>query len=181
MKIQNRQQFLLILTLSALALYIGNLLIYGPMVKWWQSRQDTIKELRQEVSQGRMLVRREAVIRDEWSNMRTNALPNDASQAESQMLKSLANWAGDSGINVSSVTPEWQPDQGDDQNNYSTLDCRVEASGDLGTLSRFLYEIESDPMAVQLASVELTATDDRGQQLNLGLELSGLALIAPQP
>jgi hypothetical protein len=181
MKIQNRQQFLMVLTLSALALYVGNLLVYGPMKNWWQSRQDAVKQLRQEVSEGKMLVRREAVIRGEWDNMRTNALPNDASQAESQMLKSLANWSGDSRINVSSVTPQWQPDQGDDQNNYSTLDCRVEASGDLETLSRFLYEIENDPVAVQLASVELTATDDRGQQLNLGLELSGLALIAPQP
>ena len=177
MKIQNRQQILLVLTLSVLALYVGDLLVFEPMVKWWHTRQDTIKELRQEVGQGKMLVRREAVIRSEWSNMRTNALPNDASQAESQVLRSLANWAGDSGINVSSVTPQWQEDQDD----YSTLDCRVEASGNLGTITRFLYEIENDPMAIQLASIELTATDDQGQQLNLGLELSGLALISPQP
>ena len=182
MKIQNRQQALIITTLVLLALWAGNLLVWGPMVKWWHSRQNTIKELRQEVAQGKSLIRREAYIRAEWGGMRTNSLPNDSSQAEQQVLRALNNWTGDTGINVSSITPQWQPDQGDNnQDNYSTLDCRVEASGDLNTVSRFLYEIESDPMPLQLATIELTASDDRGQQLSLSLELSGLALISPQP
>ena len=177
MKVQNRQQVLVVVTLALLALYVGNLLIYGPMVKWWDARQDRIKELRQEVKEGKSMVRRESYIRSEWSNMRTNALPDDPSQAEQQLLKAFNGWAGDSGVNVNSVTPQW----GNDQDDYSTLDCRVEASGDIGTLSRFLYEIESDPMALQLVSLELTASDDKGQQLTLGLDVNGLALISPQP
>lgn len=177
MKVQNRQQVLVAVTLALLALYVGNLLIYGPMVKWWDARQDRIKELRQEVKEGKSMVRRESYIRSEWFNMRTNALPDDPSQAEQQLLKAFNGWAGDSGVNVNSVTPQW----GNDQNDYSTLDCRVEASGDIGTLSHFLYEIESDPMALQLVSLELTASDDKGQQLTLGLDVNGLALISPQP
>jgi Tfp pilus assembly protein PilO len=177
MKIENRQHVLLVVTLSLLGLYVANLLVYGPMVKWWDTRQAGIKELRQEVKDGKSLIRRETYIRSEWSNMRTNALPDDPSQAEQQLLKAFNGWAGDSGVNVSSVTPQWQNDQDD----YSTLDCRVEASGDLASLSRFIYEIESDPMALQLASIELTASDDKGQQLTLGLDVNGLALISPQP
>jgi hypothetical protein len=177
MKIQNRQQFLLVLTFIALGLYVGDLLVFEPMVKWWKSRADRITELRQQVSQGRSLVRRESYIRGEWANMRTNSLPNDPSLAEQQLLKAFTGWSGDAGVNVSSVTPQWQADQDD----YSTLDCRVEASGDLGTLSRFIYQIENDPMALQLSSVELTANDDKGQQLTLGLDINGLALVSPQP
>lgn len=181
MKIENRQQKLIVVTLVVLALYAGNYLVYNPLVAWWKTRQATVNELRQEVTQGKALVRRESVIRDDWKHMRDNSLPNDSSQAEQQVLRAINKWAGDTGMTVNSITPAWQPDQGDSQNNYSTLDCRVEASGDIGTISRFLYEIENDPMALQLQSVELTANDDQGQQLTLGLELSGLALIAPQP
>jgi hypothetical protein len=182
MKIENRQHVLLVVTLSLLGLYVANLLVYGPMVKWWDAREAKIKELRQEVKDGKSLIRRESYIRGDWANMRTNALPNDPSQAEQQLLKAFDGWAGDSGVNVSSVTPQWQADQGDNnQENYSTLDCRVEASGDLNSLSRFIYAIESDPMALQLASIELTANDDKGQQLTLGLDVNGLALISPQP
>jgi hypothetical protein len=181
MKIENRQQKLIILTLAVLVLYAGNYLVYNPLVAWWKARQNSINELRQEVTQGKAMVRRESVIRDDWKHMRDNSLPNDSSQAEQQVLRAISRWAGDTGVTINSITPAWQPDQGDSGNNYSTLDCRLEASGDMGTISRFLYEIENDPMALQLSSVELAANDDQGQQLNLGLEISGLALISPQP
>jgi len=59
-----------------------------------------------------------------------------------------------------------------------TLNCRVEASGSLGTLSQFLYRIEKGPAALKLDSVELSAHDNTGQQLTLGLQISGLALIS---
>lgn len=174
MEIKNRQQFLLVVTLALVGLYLANLLVYEPMANWWRSRQADVKALRQEVTQGREMIRRESVIRGEWDHIRSNALANDPSQAEQQVLKAFDNWAGNSGVNVESITPQWQDDQAD----YSTLDCRVEASGDLETLSRFLYEIENDPLALQLESVELTASDDKGQQLALGLEFNGLALVS---
>lgn len=182
MKIENRQHKLVIITLVVLALYAGNLIVYEPMAGWWKARHDRIKELSDQVAQGKALLRREAALRDDWKRMQQNALPNDSSQAEQQVLKALNTWAGDSGVTVNSITPTWQPDQGDNQdNNFSTLDCRVEAQGDIGTLSRFLYEIENDPMALQLQSIDVAANDERGQQLTLGLEVSGLALVSSQP
>jgi Pilus assembly protein, PilO len=177
METKNRQQVLVIVTLTLLGLFVANLVIYEPLSKWWSSRHADILALRQQVSQGRVLIRRESFLRDEWNHFRSNSLPNDPSQSEQQMLNAFNTWAGDSGVNVESITPQWNTDQ----TNYSTLDCRVEASGDLGSLSRFLYELENNPMALQLESVELTADDDKGQQLTLGLEISGLALVLPQP
>jgi hypothetical protein len=58
-----------------------------------------------------------------------------------------------------------------------TLACRVEAAGSLGTLSRFLYEVEKGSLALRLDTVELNAHDNAGQQLTLGLEVNGLALV----
>lgn len=176
MKIQNRQQFLLVLTLGLLGLYLGDLLIFEPATKWWKSREASIATLRQQVSQGKLLIRRESVIRGEWNRIQSDSLANDSSQAEQQLLKAVDNWAGDSGVSVDSVTPQW----GSDQNDYSTLDCRVEARGDIGSISRFLYEIENAPMALQLESVALNSTDDKGQSLSLGLDISGLALVSQQ-
>ncbi|HTV41651.1 MAG TPA: hypothetical protein VMF08_13805 [Candidatus Sulfotelmatobacter sp.] len=173
MEIKNRQQVLVIVTLSLLGLFLANLLVYEPLAKWWSSRQSDLNALRDQVKQGRALIGRDSIIRGRWEHFRANALPNDPSQSEQQVLKAFNNWAGDSGVNVESITPQWQNDQDD----YSTLECRLEASGDISSLIRFLYEIENDPMALQLESVELTATDEKGQQLTLGLEFSGLALV----
>jgi len=174
MNIKNRQQLLVVLALAAVALYAVNWLVFEPMAHWWRSRETRIAQLRQQVHAGRTLVRREAAIRDQWQRMRANALPNDASLAEQQVLRAFDDWARQSGVNINSIIPQWQ----NDETNYSTLDCRVEAAGDLETLSRFVYAIENDPMPLQLQSVELAASDEKGQQLTLGLQVSGLALVA---
>jgi len=58
-----------------------------------------------------------------------------------------------------------------------TLDCRVETAGDLNALSKFIYNIEKGPLALRLDTVELSSHDTAGQQMTLGLEINGLALI----
>jgi len=173
MKIENRQQFLVALTIGAAALYIGVNFIGEPMVGLWSARSAQIKQLRAKVSAGKLLIQREAGLRSRWSQMSTNALPNNPSLAEQQVLKAFDNWSRDTGAEISSIMPQWK----NDSTNYMTLNCRVEASGNLGTLSRFLYDIEKGPAALKLDSVELNARDGTGQQLTLGLQISGLALI----
>jgi hypothetical protein len=60
-----------------------------------------------------------------------------------------------------------------------TYECRIDAAGDLEHLSRFLYRVEREPMALKLESVELGARDKEGRQLSLGLQLSALVLNPP--
>ncbi|HTV60965.1 MAG TPA: hypothetical protein VMH30_00195 [Verrucomicrobiae bacterium] len=174
MNVKNRQQFLIVLTAIVVALYLGNLLLFGPLQKLWKSRQAAIVQLRQQVSSGRILIRREDYIRSMWGHIHANALPPEASSAEQEMLLGFDRWSQASGVNIESITPQWENDEPD----YSTLDCRVDASGNLFTLTRFLYQIESDPMPIQIESVQLTSRDDQGQELSLGLDLSGLALLS---
>jgi Tfp pilus assembly protein PilO len=173
MKIENRQQFLIVLTAVAAALLIGNSLIYAPLAKLWSAHSAQIKELRTKIHDGNLLKNREAGIRGQWSDMRTNALADNPSLAGQQVIKALDNWSRASGAEVTSIMPQWK----NDATNYMTFNCRVEASGTLGTLSQFLYNIEKGPMALKLDSVELSAHENTGQQLTLGLQISGLALI----
>jgi Tfp pilus assembly protein PilO len=173
MKIENRQQFLIVLTIAAAALLLGNSLIYEPLVNLWSARAAQIKQLRTKVHDGKLLVQREAGLRSRWSDMSANTLPANTSLAENQVLTALSGWSRDSGAEVTSIMPQWK----NDSTNYMTLNCRVEASGTLGMLSQFLYSIEKGPMALKPDSVELSAHDPTGQQLTLGLQVSGLALL----
>ena len=172
MEIKNRQQFLVALTIAAAALFVGVNFIYTPLAGWWSSRAAEIHDLRGRVHDGKMLIRREADVRSHWAGMETNALPANLSLAEQQLLRSFDGWARDSGTEITGIMPQWK----NDATNYMTLDCRVEATGDLGMLSRFLYSIENSPTALRVDSVELGAHDNTGQQLTLGLEIDGLAL-----
>ena len=175
MKVENRQQSLLVAVVVAASLLLGNSLIYEPLSQWWSARSKQIAQLRKQVDDGDHLQKRANSIRGQWEQMRTNTLPNNSSLAEQQVLKAFDTWSRDSGATITGILPQWKNDADD----YQTLNCRVEASGNLGTLSQFLYDIEKDPVALKLESVELSAHDTGGQQLTLGLQISGLVLNPP--
>lgn len=173
MKVENRQQFLIFLTIAAVCLYVGVNFLATPLAGWWKVRSDKVAALRKQVSEGRLMIRREQALRSNWDQMRTNTLPVNTSAAEQQVIHAFDSWAADSGAAMNGFTPQWKNDDTD----YMTLNCHVEASGDIGTLMRLLYDIESDPMALKLDSVEFSAHDPGGQSLTLALQVSGLALI----
>jgi hypothetical protein len=172
MKIKTRQQFLVVLTIAVAALFVGERLLYEPLANWWSARSQKITELRKQVNDGRMLLQRERSLRSRWDQMRTNTLSADTSLAEQQVLRAFDNWSQDSNTSITGITPQWN----DDATNYVTVDLRVEAAGDLGSLTRFLYDVEQGPMALELESVNVSARDETGQQFTLGLQINGLAL-----
>ena len=173
-QIKNRQQLLIVVAVAAVALFAGDKLVLSPILNAWSARAKRISTLREDIARAKMLIQREQSIRSRWDQMSRNTLPNNTSIAEQQVFKAVDGWAQNSGVTISAITPQWKHDNDD----YMSFECRVDAAGDLGRLSRFLYSVEREPMALKLESVEIGARDKEGQQLSLGLQLSGLVLTA---
>lgn len=167
-----RQRLLLTVAIVAVALLVGDRLVFRPLGKLWKERQAQLAQLRKDVNEGMVLVDRESVLRERWREMQTHTFSNEVSAAENQMLKAFDQWSRDSLISVTSVKPQWRQDDED----HLTLDCRVDASGSLPGLTRFLYEMEKDPLALRVDRVEIISRDENGAQLTLGLQVSGLLL-----
>ena len=176
MKINNRQQWLAIVAGAAVALLLGDRLVLTPLTKSWADRSARLVELRKLVTNGEAAQERERAVRSRWDGMRTNTLSADVSLAEQQLLKAFDRWSQDAHISITSLKPQWRHTADD----YLTLECRVDAFGSLATVSRFLYNVEKDAMAVKVEAVELSARDNTGNQLTLGLQVSGLVLQAPE-
>lgn len=172
MKIDNRQRFLLLAALALLGVFVADQLAIEPLVAVWSARAERIAVLRKELADGTQLLQRETSLRNRWHQMRANTLPENSSLAEQQVLKAIDSWAQECRVNITGITPQWKRDTDD----YRTLGCRVDAAGDLAALSRFLYAVEKSPLALKLESVELVAADTAGQELTLGLRISGLVL-----
>ena len=172
MNLKNRQQLLAVVAAAGVALFAADKLILTPLAHSWTARRAEVTKLRRQVSEGHGLEQREQSLQSRWEQMRTNTLPNNSSLAEQQVLKAFDRWSQESRISILSVSPQWKHDTED----YMTLECRVEAAGNLNSVSRFLYDVEKDPMAFKLQSVEVSARDNEGQQLALGLQVSALVL-----
>ncbi len=173
MPIKNRQQILTILTVVAVAILAVDKIIAPPLKTLWDDRATRINNLHQQVSEGEKLMRGKNSIRAIWTKMQASTLTNNTTQAEQQLFNGMNRWSQMSGISLNGGTPNWK--QGSDA-TYKTLECRVDATGDMLRLSEFLYDLEKDPMALKLQSVELTSSDNTGMKLSLGLQISALVL-----
>ncbi len=173
MNLKNRQTVLTFIAIAVVALFILDRLVFGPLIAGWKKRGETIAGLRESIQKGQSLIARESITRGAWNEMRKNTLPASASQAEKTLLEAFDRWTRDSRITVNSIKPQWKRGANDE---YSLLECRIDAAGDLGTLTRFLHEVERSEMALRIDSVELTTRDTDGRQLALGLSVSGLRL-----
>src|SRR6185295_19719374 len=105
---------------------------------------------------GKAMLAQEQTIRSDWSGMRTNMLSNNQSLAQERVLSAFQDWAHESGVSLNGTVPQWKNGETPD---YKTLVCRVDASGTLWMLSRFIYDIEKGPMGLRLESVDLNSRD----------------------
>jgi len=176
MKGLSRQQILLFVTVGILAVFVALKAVYDPLTALWAARGKEVRTLQRQIVRGQQLIKAEPDIRAEWEQMRTNTLPNNQSMAMERISERFHFWAQESGVSVNGVTPQWKSDAED----YKTVVCRVDASGTLWMLSRFIYDIESDPLGLKLESVDFNSHDNTGQQLSLGLQVSGLVLNSPE-
>jgi hypothetical protein len=172
MNLSHRQQLLGIAAIAAVALLAGDRLLFTPLARAWKDRAEQVAQLKKSVTQGSMLLQREKSYRARWDMMRNNTLSDEMSIAENQVLQAFDRWSRESRIGVNSVKPQWKRNAED----HATLECRVDAFGSLPALTRFLYDLEKDPLGFKIEVVELTARDTRGDQLTLGLQVSGLML-----
>lgn len=177
MNVKNRQQVLVAVAIVVVAIFAGDKLLFTPLVAKWRERSETLVTLQKQVEDGAKMLLREQGLRSQWDHMRTNALPDSTSVAEQEVLKGFDFWSQDSRITIMSITPQWKRDN----DERMTLECRVDAAGNLQTITRFLYNIEKDPLALKMENVEIAARDTLGQQLALTLQISGLSLNLKQP
>jgi hypothetical protein len=175
MRIDQRQRILAITAIAVVALFVMNKMIFNPLAEAWKSRSAQLGKLQKSIERGSTLLQRESHTRKMWNEIRKSTLPVNASQAEKELLGAFEKWSAESRVSISSIRPQWKRGTTDD---YSVLECRVDAAGNLSTLAKFLYSIESSPIAVKMESVELTARDNNGDQIALGLLISAVRLAA---
>ena len=173
MKIENRQKTLMIFAGVCLGLFAGNFIIYEPLMKNWEARSEKIQKLRKDVEENQRLLAQKDRILDRWERMKTNALPMDKSLAESKVLNAVDSWEQASSIKIERRQPQWKEDQ-----DYTTLELNIDASGDMTSITRFLYNLERDlpKLALRIENMDIMSRDNNGQQLSLGLQLTGLVL-----
>jgi hypothetical protein len=168
-----RQRWLIGIAGGLVVLYLLNSVIFTPLTDAWEGNSAEITRLQNEVADGHSLIFRGPRLQQIWSQMRSASLPHDQAQSEHDAIQDFENWSRTSGVELGSVKPLWRHGDSDE---FSLLECRLDATGSLGSLARFIYEMEKAPLALRVESIELTSRDDTGDRLTLSLVVTGLRL-----
>lgn len=177
--LRNRQKILTVAAALVVGLLIGDKVILTPLTNSWKARKDRIEYLDKTLSSGRALMERDQSLRSRWTDMKHNALPMNPSDAEQAVLNAVYNrWAPLSRANVSDYAAQWKASGDDD---YLTYECSVNAVGSMEALTRFLYQLEKDPLAIRIENLDLTGSKDAsGRELALTVRFTGLMLTSTQ-
>lgn len=170
----NRQKLLMLLAGASIGLLLLDSLVLSPLTKAWQMRSAEITRLKKSVTEGRSVIERADRTRRLWAEMQAQAMPADPAKSEQDLITAFDRWGRAAGVELGSIKPQWKRGT---SNRYSQIECRVDATGSLAALTRFLYEVEKSALALRVDSVELNARDDSGSRLSLGLLVSGLRLV----
>jgi hypothetical protein len=168
-----RQRRLLLIAGAGLLLLLLDRVLFTPLGRTWQAHRAEIASLRQNIDSGRGMIARADPLQRAWAGMQTGALPKDPAQAEQELITAVDGWGRASGIELGSIKPQWKRGA---STRYSLLECRVDATGSLPALSRFIYELERSSLALRVDALELTARDDNGRKIGLSLTVTGLRL-----
>ena len=160
--------------IGLIGLLLLDRLVISPAIDSWGEQSARIDALRQKVERGQQLLDRQDAIRQHWAQMVRANLPTEVSAAENVAIQGIDRWAIASGIGISSLTYQWEnQDEG-----YQTFECRASATGTQAALGRFIYEMETDKVPVNLDEFEITSRDDRGALLTMTARISFLRLNA---
>jgi hypothetical protein len=175
MTTKQRERVFALTAAISLAILVGDRVLLSPLQDVWAKRSERIGELKESLDKGRLLVGRKDAVVGKWDDMKRGALPAEQSSAEDGVLKSVDRWVQISRLNVTSLRPQWtQPEETKD--DFAELSCRVAAHGDMESITRFLYEIERDPLALRVEEIDIEARDNSGRDLSLAVRFSGLVL-----
>jgi hypothetical protein len=172
MNLNQRQKMLALLAMGVIALFVTDKILITPLTQHWKSRSIRIAQLKERVREGGELLKRDAVLTEQWSRVTNNVLNPKKSEAEGQMLKAFDRWSRAGSVTVSSIRPQWKESDGD----FKTLKCRADVAGGISGITKFLYQIERDALGVKVDSMEIQSRDTEGSQLALVIEVSGLLL-----
>ncbi len=165
MNFKKRETLLGAVAAICLVLFVGDRLVLSPLVDGWKERAAKIEELDLSLIKGRALIGQEDRYKRRWEEMKEMALPEEESEAEGQVLKSVNRWARESRLNVTSLRPRWR----ESKNEFKRLEIRASCQGSMSEIARFLYTLETASTPLALESVGIASRADDLKRLVLTL------------
>lgn len=167
MTLNKRERLIGIAAGAVVGLLLLDQVLVTPLLARWRDADDRIELATAQRSSADDLIFTSERANRQWARVIGGQLQHDASEAESQVLNSVREWAQEAGMSLSSLKPE----RTEKEKDFYKITFRATGGGGMSQIGRFLYRIETATVPVRVTDVTITSrkpgTDELGIQLGI--------------
>lgn len=167
MVLSKRERTVFIATVAFLGAFVVYHYMYSPLMEQKELLDGKIADAQIDLGRTQRLIRDSRGADQKWLVMASGGLRKDASEAESQLLNNVREWAQDSGMNLPTVTPQRPAPE----KHFSKLMVRASGTSNMSQLGRLLWRIQTAEVPVLVSEIQVATKKDGTDDLKVDLAI----------
>lgn len=176
MVVSKRERYIVIATSIVVGLFALDWFIIEPLLARKSELDAAIATSRQKTNRAEHLLVTSRRAAKEWDQMVQGGLKKNASEAESQVLHNVRDWAQDAGMSVSAVKPE----RTEKDKEFIRTNFRATGVGGMSQISRFLWNLQNSDIPIRITDMQIASRKDGTDELTLQIGMA-TTYLAPAP
>ena len=164
--------------LIAIGVILGLLLLQymaiSPFMSYRAQIETDLAAATKTLDASQILFHRQDNHQKEWKALLGSSLKATPSEAESQVLHSVRDWAQESRLGLESLKPEHLAQ--DKSSAFQEIAFRASGSGPMASIARMLWHLETAPIPLHVNSVQITPRKEATDDLTVQLSISTICL-----
>lgn len=165
-----RQRLLVIGAALSVGLLLADKALVMPGLRLLRKQRAEILNLQKTIALSSHAVDLAAAWQSRLQEYRAGILPADPAAAENLLIKTVRQWAADTGVRLVSMRPDRTAASG----QPLVLELQVTGSGDIRAIAEFLYAAETSVLPLRTAALDIIPAGTNPDTLSLNVELQAL-------
>jgi hypothetical protein len=188
--LSKRERLIVIVTGAAVGIFGFDRFLISPLMARQAALSSEIDTATVALEKDRALVNKKPALDRKWTQLISGGLKRDQSEAQSQVLNSLNEWANEAGLDAvtigggsSAQVPSKPGKPNEKEKAFLRMTCRASGKGGMAQIGRFIWRIQTAAIPLRITDLAIStnreATDDL--QVNIGLSTIFLSPDALKP
>jgi hypothetical protein len=173
--LSKRERYIAVATVAALGLVAVYYGFVSPLLDRKSDLDSKVREAKLQLDRANRVIDDSHRLGPVLAQRLAGPVKKSASEAESQMLKSIGEWAHDARMTAPSID---KPDRGEREKDFAKMTFRASATGTMSQIGNFLWRMNTSAVPVRVGEMTLTTHKEGTDDLTLQLSISTIYLAA---
>ncbi|MDB5320892.1 MAG: hypothetical protein JWN40_2523 [Phycisphaerales bacterium] len=173
MVLSKRERYIAVGAISVVTLLAVYYVLINPLLDRMKDLDNKVADRNQELKRAERLIEDSKRLGPVLAQRIAGPLKKNQSEAESQMLKSIADWARDARLTPPSID---KPDRIEKEKEFSRMTFRASGAGGMAQIGNFLWRLHTSTVPVRISEMTLATHKEGSDELTIQLGISTIFL-----